>query len=464
MASDLRRLARLCLVVLFVLPCSWRIGNAWISSTRPSRRPIRASRVARAAATTLPLPDSLQRAEAVLKQKVEAYVAALTREMEPLLSRQETEALARFLYNFVQLKSQKKLLPLQPMLGMAYRTLLPALPADALASTGLAMVYSGLREGSAWQELGNRIAAGPDGFNPRALAELAWSFSEVRYARAEVFRILQSKMHGVKQRADYQERSIFSWACGNLGFNASGVFGPASYTVDSQLAQSLWTRVKSFSSMPPNDMTTVALEPFPVMLMHRALPADACTSLIRKADEEALWESSTVVSSTTSQLPLQHVRTSATATFNLPHHEEDETLNAIRGWAAETLGLPAEYVEPLQIARYGRGQEYKKHVDWRPANFNGLHIFGQRVATILVYLNTLPEGAGGETEFLALNAKVRPVQGSAAIWTNVNSQGVPTMETSHLANPVLQDGVIKYALNIWVTDKPYPNRTWICWR
>ncbi|CAE7700792.1 unnamed protein product, partial [Symbiodinium necroappetens] len=84
-------------------------------------------------------------------RKVEAYVAALTREMEPLLSRQETEALARFLYNFVQLKSQKKLLPLQPMLGMAYRTLLPALPADALASTGLAMVYSGLREGSAWQ-------------------------------------------------------------------------------------------------------------------------------------------------------------------------------------------------------------------------------------------------------------------------------------------------------------------------
>jgi len=400
----------------------------------------------------------------MLKQKVDAYVVALKKEMEPLLSRQETEALARFLYKFVQLKSQKKLLPLQPMLGMAYRTLLPALPADALASTGLAMVYSGLREGSAWQELGNRIAAGPDGFNPRALAELAWSFSEVRYARAEVFRILQSKMHGVKQRADYQERSIFSWACGNLGFNASGVFGPASYTVDSQLAQSLWTRVKSFSSMQPNEMTTVALEPFPVMLMHRALPPDVCTSLIRKADEEALWESSTVVSSTTSQLPLQHVRTSATATFNLPHHEEDETLNAIRGWAAETLGLPAEYVEPLQIARYGRGQEYKKHVDWRPANFNGLHIFGQRVATILVYLNTLPEGAGGETEFLALNAKVRPVQGSAAIWTNVNSQGVPSMETRHLANPVLQDGIIKYALNIWVTDKPYPNRTWICWR
>eukprot|EP00439_Symbiodinium_sp_Y106_P059757 s3967_g8.t1 len=391
------------------------------------------------------------------------FHASTSQEMEPLLSRQETEALARFLYKFVQLKSQKKLLPLQPMLGMAYRTLLPALPADALASTGLAMVYSGLREGSAWQELGNRIAAGGQKTDETSCAwlpssgasaywstkELAWSFSEVRYARAEVFRILQSKMHG--------ERSIFSWACGNLGFNASGVFGPASYTVDSQLAQSLWTRVKSFSSMQPNEMTTVALEPFPVMLMHRALPPDVCTSLIRKADEEALWESSTVVSSTTSQLPLQHVRTSesrrtvsvqvyvnpwpeATATFNLPHHEEDETLNAIRGWAAETLGLPAEYVEP--------------HVDWRPANFNGLHIFGQRVATILVYLNTLPEGAGGETEFLALNAKVRPVQGSAAIWTNVNSQGVPSMETRHLANPVLQAWAAKIRSSAEVLGKP----------
>jgi len=158
------------------------------------------------------------------------------------------------------------------------------------------------------------------------------------------------------------------------------------------------------------------------------------------------------------------VRTSATATFNLPHHEEDETLNYIRGWAARVVGVPTEFVEPLQIARYGRGQEYKKHVDWRPANFNGLWIFGQRVATILVYLNTLPPNAGGETEFHGPNVQVRPHQGSAVIWPNVNADGVPGMETSHLAKPVLQDGVTKYALNIWITNKPYPNRTWIGWR
>ena len=42
-----------------------------------SPRPIRASRVARAAATTLPLPDSLQRAEAVLKQKPRRGILAL---------------------------------------------------------------------------------------------------------------------------------------------------------------------------------------------------------------------------------------------------------------------------------------------------------------------------------------------------------------------------------------------------
>ena len=27
----------------------------------------------------------------------------------------------------------------------------------------------------------------------------------------------------------------------------------------------------------------------------------------------------------------------------------------------------------------------------------------------------------------------------------------------------LQDGITKYALNIWLTNKPYPNRTWIGW-
>ncbi|CAJ1420985.1 unnamed protein product, partial [Effrenium voratum] len=204
--------------------------------------------------------------------------------------------------------------------------------------------------------------------------------------------------------------------------------------------------------------------PVPVLRMSDALSESVCQELIRRADVEELWENSTVVSSNLHQASLQHVRTSATATFNMPHHEEDELISGIRSWAAQQLQLPVEFVEPLQIARYSRGQEYKRHFDWRASSFNGLWIFGQRVATILVYLNTMPEGAGGETEFHKVNVKVRPVLGSAVIWPNVDADGQPSRDTLHLANPVLQDGITKYALNIWITNQPYPNRSWIGWR
>ncbi|CAJ1368927.1 unnamed protein product, partial [Effrenium voratum] len=176
--------------------------------------------------------------------KANAYVSALSREMQPLLDRQKLEGLTRFLHNFVKQKSRKKLLPLHPMLGRAFRSLLPTLSPETLATTGLALCYAGVREGTAWQELANLVASGPDGIEPRALAELAWCFSEVRYARPDVFHTLQSKMAGVKQAVNDQEKSVFCWASGNLGFNCSHIFGPAAWSVDKQLAQRTWQRLQ----------------------------------------------------------------------------------------------------------------------------------------------------------------------------------------------------------------------------
>eukprot|EP00913_Durusdinium_trenchii_P035421 g33147.t1 len=263
-----------------------------------------------------------------------------------------------------------------------------------------------------------------------------------------VFATLLRKMDGVKQMANDQERSVFCWASGNLGFNCSQIFGPPTANVDPQLAQSLFQRLSALGQQ--SGFQCLSRDPFPLLRRQQALPPDVCAELIRKADQEGLWQNSTVVGGSR-QVVMNNIRTSATATFNLPHHEEkrgfdyfkhtceDELLYGIRSWAAQLLGLPTDFVEPLQIARYSCGQEYKRHFDWRSANFNGIWIFGQRVATILVYLKTLPAGAGGETEFNQLNLQVTPVEGTAAIWPNVDVAGCPNVATSHLAKPVLQD-------------------------
>ena len=65
------------------------------------------------------------------------------------------------------------------------------------------------------------------------------------------------------------------------------------------------------------------------------------------------------------------------------------------------------------MARYDAGDACIMHVDGQcavPPN-NGL-----RLATVLYYLNDVPEGEGGETWFPLQDVKLRPVQGRAVVF------------------------------------------------
>jgi len=76
--------------------------------------------------------------------------------------------------------------------------------------------------------------------------------------------------------------------------------------------------------------------------------------------------------------------------------------------------------EPPQVARYEPGQFYLAHFDafdvtsgpGRECVATG----GQRVATVLIYLNDVPPGCGGETAFPRLGRKFRPVRGTAVVF------------------------------------------------
>ncbi|NDD73933.1 MAG: 2-oxoglutarate-dependent dioxygenase [Gammaproteobacteria bacterium] len=65
---------------------------------------------------------------------------------------------------------------------------------------------------------------------------------------------------------------------------------------------------------------------------------------------------------------------------------------------AEFAQWPIEHGEALQILRYGPGQEYKPHYDYVDPTQPGAQPFlargGQRVASIVMYLNT-PQAGGG---------------------------------------------------------------------
>ena len=90
----------------------------------------------------------------------------------------------------------------------------------------------------------------------------------------------------------------------------------------------------------------------------------------------------------------------------------------------------------------------------------------RRLATLFLYLNTLPEGIG-HTEFPLLPAElgghtelrrrgggggpfsVRPRCGTALLFCNVDASGAPDVRLCHRACPV-PDGHIKFGVNVWV--------------
>ena len=75
----------------------------------------------------------------------------------------------------------------------------------------------------------------------------------------------------------------------------------------------------------------------------------------------------------------------------------------------QVSGYPYEYIEPLQLVKYTAGQRYEPHFDYGEAcdYEENLH-YGHRHVTMLVYLNSVPESAGGYTAFPKLNMRVYP--------------------------------------------------------
>ncbi|GGA70980.1 hypothetical protein GCM10011521_06380 [Arenimonas soli] len=104
---------------------------------------------------------------------------------------------------------------------------------------------------------------------------------------------------------------------------------------------------------------------------------------------------------------------------------------------AKLCAWPVEFGEGLQVLRYGPGAEYKPHFDYfDPAKSGTAGILangGQRVASIVMYLNT-PD-AGGETTFPDAGFKVAPVKGNAVFFSYDRPH--PMTGTRHGGAPVV---------------------------
>jgi prolyl 4-hydroxylase len=134
-------------------------------------------------------------------------------------------------------------------------------------------------------------------------------------------------------------------------------------------------------------------------------------------------------------------RTSKTAVVFDPNNQDPAVLPLLYR-AGMLLGLPHTHVETVFVTRYESGEYYKAHEDF----YEGFD--GDRLYTVLIYLNDLTEEQGGGTVFERLNIGVRPKLGRAVMWTNKNPDGSNHPETRHEALPVAP-GAEKWVVQLW---------------
>jgi prolyl 4-hydroxylase len=133
-------------------------------------------------------------------------------------------------------------------------------------------------------------------------------------------------------------------------------------------------------------------------------------------------------------------RTSETATVFDDTHQDPRVLSLLyRG--AMLMGVPFDFIDPVSVTRYKDGEKFESHFDF------SVGFLGDRAYTLLIYLNDLEEGQGGETVFEDLNFAVRPRRGRAIAWTNKNPDGTVHRETRHSARPV--HGAEKWVIQLW---------------
>ena len=127
---------------------------------------------------------------------------------------------------------------------------------------------------------------------------------------------------------------------------------------------------------------------------------------------------------------------------------QDATIRSLESRIAQSVGLPCENIEPLQIVRYTDGQHFDVHHDAGTLCDDGEVelVEPKRLVTVFIYLNSLPDGEG-HTEFPLLNGgkglSVRPTKGDAVVWCNILPDGKVDPLLQHKACPVSKDIFLK---------------------
>jgi prolyl 4-hydroxylase len=180
------------------------------------------------------------------------------------------------------------------------------------------------------------------------------------------------------------------------------------------------------------------------------LSDDECQQLIELARPRLAR--STVVDPLTGVNAAADYRNSEGMFFRL---EETSYISRLDQRISRLMNAPVENGEGLQVLRYGPGGHSAPHFDFllpsNTTNEASLARSGQRMSTLIVYLNDVPQG--GATAFPEIGLSVTPRRGNAVYFEYSNSRQQLDGKSLHAGAPVIAGE--KWAMTKWMRTRRF---------
>ncbi|HMF15334.1 MAG TPA: 2OG-Fe(II) oxygenase [Gemmataceae bacterium] len=191
-----------------------------------------------------------------------------------------------------------------------------------------------------------------------------------------------------------------------------------------------------------------------IVLFADVLSDAECSELIQRSRSKL--KRSTLFDRATGKAIVAEGRTSYGVNVGV---EEDEFIARIDRRLSELLRWPVDHGEGLQVLRYAVGQQYRPHFDFFLPGSTGSAINmargGQRVATLVTYLNDVEDG--GETIFPEIGLSVLPRRGHAVYFAYYDFRNQTDPLTHHGGAPVQQGE--KWIATKWLRERPWTRDT-----
>ncbi|WP_205192811.1 2OG-Fe(II) oxygenase [Burkholderia sp. Ax-1724] len=180
------------------------------------------------------------------------------------------------------------------------------------------------------------------------------------------------------------------------------------------------------------------------------LSPEECDALIERSRHRL--KRSTTVNPVTGSEDVIRNRTSEGVWYQ---RGEDALIETLDRRIASLMNWPLENGEGLQVLHYGTSGEYRPHFDYFSPDHPGSAVHtargGQRVATLVIYLNDVAEG--GETIFPDAGISVAARAGGAVYFRYMNGRRQLDPLTLHGGAPVLAGD--KWIMTKWMRERAY---------